>query len=1220
MFGGLNLKSLSDKLNESLHDLENTLAQGLPSTSTAANPTSPPRQQPARTASSPAASPSSSGTRPSLDSIATRAQSVAGGLGNLSSPLSPTAIANAQQSASQLAEGALSSLRASLRKGRQSLDTVTRATLDGGRSSSDSGRPAAVLASPSKREGSIKEEELVSIKEEEDAREEKKPAAEEQLVDISEAGLSPTPPATSDAPLVDLSEPSASTILSATPAASSSLAPPDRPAPLERKSSSLLDPPTPDEGEDDDAWGVGSVGIRTPAIPQGETPAEEDEVKEQEAEAGTKDEDAETGEAAEPEPLAAGTEPEAATVALSSEPDIVPLQDATSAPQTTEAASTESAPDPAGDEASTSAEPKTDAVIEQQEEQQLVPVAAAVEEVMPVAEDSPTAPAATDELSTLPRTEEPETPAPPASEPEPAVSPPDDLDEQAETTAAAPSELAIVEPIVLNEPVANSSTASEPAGTPASSEPVYSPPSTSIPETSSATSEHGETAEADEKTAEGEEKTAGLSAKADVQKQSGGAEVEQEKVEMAEAAETKGNAEVQEADVAAPRSHAEEPERLNEAVEPEPPVVEAEEASREEAVEEPGATEEDTAAPAAVDKLSPAAVPSKPSPNDHLAGLKASLDKVVASLTPLGSVDDVQAFEDELRNMKSKAEMAVKEVARLTGQLDRQKESFEELRETHRLEHKSQQDEIDSMREQLSKKDAKLTAAESAAAQTRAEIAKASEEYDKLKIVAKEEEEKRVKALSLLRALRQKLVKNEKEKEDSDKELEQLRASEQQAQETLKADRSRFDSEIVALRSAQEQQINKLKQSFERETAKLKEQFDRDSTNKRGQFELDAITAKAQQAKELAAKDARIKQLEMTVRELTTARDLVFDQLQLRQAEIESSETNQEALKTRAAELEYELSETKDRIAAMQDELDSVRRHRQDSARDEGTTRRLLEEAEARHAIKVRDLETRAAQLEKDRRETEDEMGRNLQERLKEVERLRAALAQKDVDFAESVQNRQKREKEIEEAQKAKADLEARLKKVEAALDRVRDESLILQQGEAAAKEELNDRVQRMSELEARLEEVQTRESNLRSTNKTLREELRKLQSGVLLSEKQRHPGVGYFSSFSQQSAPSVAPLPAAGASSTSLTSTIGGPATPPLSASSPPASISSGLAGGAKANGDEALNFEYIRNILLQFLEKPEMRPHLIQVLGVILHFTPAELRRLAAKSSVPH
>ncbi|BGP22638.1 hypothetical protein JCM10295v2_001526 [Rhodotorula toruloides] len=1207
MFGGLNLKSLSDRLNESLHDLENTIAQGLPSTSAAADPTSPPRQQPTRTSSSPAASPSSARTRPSLDSIATRAQSVAGGLGNLSSPLSPTTLANAQQSASQLAEGALSSLRASLRKGRQSLDTVARASLDGGSSSSNRGRPAAALASPSKREGSIKEEELIDIKKEEDAPEEKKPKLEEQLVDIGDTVPTPTPPANPDAPLVDLSEPPASIESTAPPPASASLAPSDRPSPLDRRPSSLLDPPTPEEGEDEDAWGVGSVGIRTPAIPQGETPAQE-EVKGEEAEPKVEDKGAK--EVTELPPPKVDEEFDGSPAAPSTEPEIVPLQDSTSASQTTAAAPVEPVSTTVDNTAPPSAEPNADVAKQKQ-----VAVSAAdisPEEITRTTEDSTAAPAGADESSSLPTNELAQASESAANEPEPAVPPSPPAAEQPKPTEPAPSAAHAVDPVILNGTIVDSSANAEPAIGPLSTGPAPSSASTSTPEIPAAGPEHNEAANLDEE-------LAALPAQGDVEEQQSSVLGAEEKEEEVEAVQAKVE------DAPAAKVEVDELEASVKAGEPEGAVEKAVEAPVETAVEQASAANDDAvapalAAPAPADEPAPPAVPAKPSPDDHFAGLKASLDKVVASLTPLGSVDDVQAFEDELRNMRSKAEMAVKEVARLTGQLDRQKESFDELRETHRLEHKSQQEEIDSLREQLATKDSNLSAAESAAAQTRAEITRASEEYDKLKIVAKEEEEKRIKALSLLRALRQKLVKNEKEKEDSDKELERLRASEQQAQETLRADRSRFDSEIVALRSAQEQQINKLKQSFERETAKLKEQFDRDSTNKRGQFELDAITAKAQQAKELATKDARIKQLETTVRELSTARDSIFDQLQLRQAEIESSETNQEALKTRAAELEYELREAKDRIAAMQDELDSVRRHRQDSARDEGTTRRLLEEAEARHAVKVCDLEARAAQLEKDRRETEDEMGRNLQERLKEVERLRAALAQKDVDFAESVQNRQKREKEIEEAQKARADLEARLKKVEAALDRVREESVTLQQGEAAAKEELNDRLQRMSELEARLEEAQTRESNLRSINKTLREELRKLQSGVLLAEKQRHPGVGYFSSFSQQSVPSVASRPAAGASTTSLASTIGGPASPPLTASSPPASISSGLAGGAKANGDEALNFEYIRNILLQFLEKPEMRPHLVQVLGVILHFTPAELRRLAAKAATPH
>ena len=41
----------------------------------------------------------------------------------------------------------------------------------------------------------------------------------------------------------------------------------------------------------------------------------------------------------------------------------------------------------------------------------------------------------------------------------------------------------------------------------------------------------------------------------------------------------------------------------------------------------------------------------------------------------------------------------------------------------------------------------------------------------------------------------------------------------------------------------------------------------------------------------------------------------------------------------------------------------------------------------------------------------------------------------------------------------------------------------------------------------------------------------------------------------------------------------------------------------------------QYLRNIILQFLEHKEMRPNLVRVLSVILRFTPQELRRLNSK-----
>jgi hypothetical protein len=156
----------------------------------------------------------------------------------------------------------------------------------------------------------------------------------------------------------------------------------------------------------------------------------------------------------------------------------------------------------------------------------------------------------------------------------------------------------------------------------------------------------------------------------------------------------------------------------------------------------------------------------------------------------------------------------------------------------------------------------------------------------------------------------------------------------------------------------------------------------------------------------------------------------------------------------------------------------------------------------------------------------------------------------------------------------------------------------------------------------------------------------------MLNSEKQRPAGVGYFSTMSQSSTPGLTRSSASSTSIASMSTIGGGTVSPPLSASSvtsPPASIDgtvrsvngSGLSATARADGnaEEALSYEYLRNVILQFLEKPEMRvrlvlavsphllrkltvlscmqSHLVQVLSVILRFTPAEQRRLVAKTA---
>jgi len=107
------------------------------------------------------------------------------------------------------------------------------------------------------------------------------------------------------------------------------------------------------------------------------------------------------------------------------------------------------------------------------------------------------------------------------------------------------------------------------------------------------------------------------------------------------------------------------------------------------------------------------------------------------------------------------------------------------------------------------------------------------------------------------------------------------------------------------------------------------------------------------------------------------------------------------------------------------------------------------------------------------------------------------------------------------------------------------------------------------------------------------------VQSSVALLEKQRNPGVGYWSSVSQRTDEEV-----------------NGSAPSRTSMSSDRSLPSQNTSPGEQENKtEEEVNLEYLRNVILQFLEHKEMRANLVRVLSTILRFTPQETRRLMAK-----
>lgn len=88
---------------------------------------------------------------------------------------------------------------------------------------------------------------------------------------------------------------------------------------------------------------------------------------------------------------------------------------------------------------------------------------------------------------------------------------------------------------------------------------------------------------------------------------------------------------------------------------------------------------------------------------------------------------------------------------------------------------------------------------------------------------------------------------------------------------------------------------------------------------------------------------------------------------------------------------------------------------------------RLLSEAEARSEAKLSDLRAKIRSLEKERNEAEEEWARNLQDRLREVEKLRRTVQEKDGEYAESVRTRKDREAMIEELESKVKDKEKQI-------------------------------------------------------------------------------------------------------------------------------------------------------------------------------------------------
>lgn len=129
---------------------------------------------------------------------------------------------------------------------------------------------------------------------------------------------------------------------------------------------------------------------------------------------------------------------------------------------------------------------------------------------------------------------------------------------------------------------------------------------------------------------------------------------------------------------------------------------------------------------------------------------------------------------------------------------------------------------------------------------------------------------------------------------------------------------------------------------------------------------------------------------------LTRDKNAYFDQLQLRQAELESSQSHLESLQSLNTELQYQLRESQDRISLLKEELVEAHRGQESGAREPMTSSKdvaqLLSTAEAKYEAKLTDLKRALNVMEKERSDSEAEWSRKLREKTKETNDMRQVL------------------------------------------------------------------------------------------------------------------------------------------------------------------------------------------------------------------------------------
>ena len=178
----------------------------------------------------------------------------------------------------------------------------------------------------------------------------------------------------------------------------------------------------------------------------------------------------------------------------------------------------------------------------------------------------------------------------------------------------------------------------------------------------------------------------------------------------------------------------------------------------------------------------------------------------------------------------------------------------------------------------------------------------------------------------------------------------------------------------------------------------------------------------------------KITSLELLRTTLTTERDTLTEEVKMKTAQLESTQSSMQNLREQTTEMGHRAREAKDRCEALDEELSEAHKLLSERAREAGTMRRLLDEAEGREAGRIKEAREKLEAAIEERDHLEEEITLLRRNNAEGSGELTKSLREKELAVKDLATRYEKVKKELD-------DLIIKKKDVEGKLDRARTEA-----------------------------------------------------------------------------------------------------------------------------------------------------------------------------------